>query len=104
MVLILPIYLVVFRARFWFALFAAWFFLCAAESYQLDRKWALYEEGQKVPGDYTNIGILIFSGWIFALPYCLILVLVRKILQRYNLVRLPQGEQAGDGMPDHASS
>ena len=104
MVLVLPIYLVALRARFWFGFFAAWFFLVAAESYSVDRGWALHNYGEPPPADGTNVGILIVSGWILALPYCLLLIFVRRVLRRYNLVRPLKGEQSSDDKPDPVSS
>ncbi len=91
-----PVYFVVFRSRFWVGAFAAWFFLCSAESYSLDRQWALFDgsffPAGSPPADYTNIGIFAILGWFLVLLYCLILLLIRWILKRYDLIRPRKNE------------
>ena len=90
MVFFAPFYLVVFRSRFFAAFLATWFFLYAAETFSVHRGWILYDEGiipqDSPPADTTNIGLVIFSGWILAFPYCLILKLVRGVLERNGII------------------
>ena len=92
-----PIYLLVFRGRFWFAFFAAWFFMIAESHFSVHYRLNLLDRGLvDSASDTTSIGLMMFSGWILALPYCGILVLIRKLLKRSGVVQETGGEQDED--------
>ena len=97
LMVIAPIYLVVFRGRFWFGFFAAWFFMVVESHFSVHYRLNLLDRGLvDSASDTTSIGLTMFSGWILALPCCVILVLIHKLLKRFGVVQETGGEQDED--------
>lgn len=91
-----PIYLVVVRGRFWFAFFAAWFFMVAASHCSVYYGRELLDQGLVASAsDTTTIGLTMISGWVLALPYCGVLILVRILLRRAGFIQRTCGAQDG---------
>ena len=97
-----PIYLIIFRNRFWSAFFAAWFFIVAEAHFSVYHGLIELDRGLVTSAsDTTSIGLTMFSGWLVSLPYCAILVLVRKILRATGVIG---SEGGGGGGGDHPPS
>ena len=89
-----PFYFVVFRGRFWLAFFAAWFFMVAESHFSVHYRLNLLHRGLVASApDTTNIGLTMFSGWILALLYCGILVLIRRLFRRTSLIHKPKANK-----------
>jgi hypothetical protein len=80
-----PAYLVVLKRRFWFAIVICWLLLVVGEQFSVS--YALSEHASELSPDTTNVGIMMFFGWIVALPYCAFLLLIRFILNKIQLIR-----------------
>ena len=102
--LLYPVYLVCWKNRFWFAFFLTWGLLIATQIL------ASYGDTGG-SSDTTEVGLTLFSGWLIALPYCLVLKLISFIFRRFyrgNSTRSSpnhqrqQAEQGGDGDAEEA--
>ena len=84
LVVVAPIYYVIFRNRFMFAFFTCWFFMIVTQQAAVSHSYTLYEHGllKGSPTDTTTVGLTVFSGWILAYPYCGLLFLIRLYLVR----------------------
>jgi len=72
-----PIYLVCWKNRFWFAFFVTWGLLVANQAISV---YADHTESS----DTTEIGLTLLSGWLLALPFCLVLKLIRWVTSRFH--------------------
>lgn len=79
---ILPSYLIFAKGRFWSAFFLTWALLviCQEVDVHLPRSG-----GHDEPPDTTSVGLTLFTGWILALPYCVILNLLNKLYRRLTM-------------------
>ncbi|MDQ8192670.1 hypothetical protein [Roseibacillus persicicus] len=103
LVIILPVYLVFFRRRFWFGFFAMWFFLVAGSSFSIYHGLYLLELGfVESAADTTEIGLTVFSGWILSLFYCGILLIGRLFFDWVRGFRKQKGEQCAAAESDRA--
>ena len=81
-----------------------WFFIVAESHFSVHYRLNLLGRGLvDSASDTTSIGLTMFSGWILALPYCGILVLIRKLLKRFGVVQETGGEQDEDDQADSRS-
>jgi len=72
-----PIYLVGWRNRFWFAFFVTWGLLVANQ--------VIVTYGDRAgASDATEVGLTLFAGWLLALPFCLLLKLIRVLANRFH--------------------
>jgi len=88
MIVIAPIFYVVFRRRFAFAFFITWFLMVATQQAAVAHSHALYYQGllKGLPADPTSVGLTVFSGWLLAYPYCGVLYLIRLLLVRFGFL------------------
>lgn len=84
--LIYPPYLIFRERRFWGAFGFAWFLLVVGHAFAVHAEIAEHEAhpGGDEPPDTTEVGLVIFSGWILALPYCLMIEIAYRVYRRFR--------------------
>jgi hypothetical protein len=84
-----PIYLVIFRRRFWFAALISWLLLVVSQQFAVL---------SSLSTDTTTVGLTLFSGWLLSVPFCGLLLLIRLLLNRIGLLpALTSGRDLVDG-------
>ena len=89
-----------------FAVFVAWFLMVVAQQFAVVHSSQLYDQGLLADGasptQTTTVGLTVFSGWLLALPYCGVLLLVRLLLERIGVFSPDStGSSAADGLDSH---
>ena len=83
---IYPPYLIFRERRFWGAFGFSWFLLVAEHAFGVHARIARYAEhqGGHEPPDLTEIGMTIFSGWILARPFCVVIEIAYRVYRRFR--------------------
>lgn len=104
LMVIIPGYLVIRKRRFWYGVFTSWFFLVAGTYFSTWHQLNYLADNLiETQSDATGVGLTMFSGWILAIPYCAILLLIRIVLSHFGIVKPIDGEQdADDQLPARA--